>query len=114
MKRGQPRRDWSAVTITAEDECRWCGRAGQTERAHVAGRTYDRKQDNGVRWVNPDSIVGLCRACHTAYDSHRLDLLPCLTLAEQVQAVIDLGGIEAARMRLVPSEYSKLPDRRAA
>lgn len=114
MKRGQPKRDWSEISTTADDPCRWCGVEGRTERAHIAGRTYDRKQDNGIRKVNPDSIVPLCRKHHQQYDAHRLDLLSCLTLPEQVQAVIDLGGIEAARMRLVPSEYSKLPDRRAA
>lgn len=114
MKRKPTPRDWGDVTTTADDPCRWCGVAGQTERAHIAGRAHDRKQDNGVRYVNPDSIVPLCRDHHRQYDAHRLDLLSCLTLAEQVQAVIELGGIEAARIRLVPSEYSKLPGRRAA
>lgn len=113
MKRGHPKRDWSDVTIDRDDPCRWCGETGRTERAHIAGRQYDRKQDNGVRYVTPDSVLGLCRSCHQSYDAHQLDLLPCLTLAEQVQAVIDLGGIEAARIRLAPSEYPKIPNRRA-
>lgn len=114
MKRGQPVRDWSDVDIDRDDPCRWCGETGRTERAHIAGRRFDRKLENGVRKVNPDSVLALCREHHRAYDHHELDLLPVLTLAEQVQAVIDLGGIEAARIRLAPSEYPKIPNRRAA
>lgn len=117
------KRDWSAIQTDRDTPCRVCGSVGKTERAHVAGRRHDRlaRSDNGValshRVVDPDSIVPLCgpatdsSSCHYLYDAHRLDLLPHLTPAEEVRAVADLGGIEAARRRLAPSDYQPAIDR---
>jgi hypothetical protein len=45
-------------------------------------------------------VVELCRKCHVDYDSHQLDLLPYLSLAEQLSAVTVAGGIEAARRQI--------------
>lgn len=121
MKRGQPRRDWrdarEKVQIEAESTgCRACGVFAGLQAAHIAPRRVDRPrtEDSKTLYVHPDRILPLCPECHGRMDSGRLDTLGLLTLAEQVQAVIDLGGIEAARIRLVPSEYSKLPDRGVA
>lgn len=103
------RRDWTAARekVQAEGECRVCGRSDlKLEAAHVAGRFRDPEVRPGLRRVDADSIVPLCGPfgdtdrCHTRYDQHALDLLPHLTLSEQVRAVQDAGGIEAARRRI--------------
>jgi hypothetical protein len=60
--------------------------------------------------VLEDRIVPLCGACHREYDAHELDLLPSLTLAEQVQAVIDSEGIALAYKRTAPLTYRRLQD----
>ena len=112
MKRGSPKRDWSEVTIDAQTPCRVCGIEGRTERAHVAPRKHDARKGKG-RKVNPDSVVPLCgpaldpQSCHYRFDHGELDLLPHLTLAEQLRAVEDLGGIELARKRTAPSDYHR-------
>ena len=49
--------------------------------------------------MSADNIVPLCRDCHTEYDQHRLDLLPFLTLPEQIAAVRQAGGIALAYRR---------------
>jgi hypothetical protein len=49
--------------------------------------------------MSADNIVPLCRECHVEYDQHRLDLLPALTLPEQVAAVRQAGGIALAYRR---------------
>jgi hypothetical protein len=56
--------------------------------------------------MTADAIVPLCREHHTAFDAHRIDLLPHLTYAEQAEAVRVIG-IERARERLAPSEYRR-------
>jgi hypothetical protein len=97
------KRDWAdaRAKVDAEGSCRRCPTAFGVEAAHVIYRAHDVGS-----WVNPDSIVPLCgpatssQTCHGLYDAHRLDLLPYLTLAEQVQAVQDAGGIESARRRI--------------
>lgn len=66
---------------------------------------------SGMLWVNPHDTVPLCGpatdagTCHNAYDSHKLDLLPYLTLQEQLAAVKAAGGLELARTRLAPLAY---------
>lgn len=120
------RRDWSEVSVDRLTPCRVCGIQGRTERAHVAGRKYDRPKRRGglplkLLEVHPDSIVPLCgpagdrHSCHHQYDAGELDLLPYLSLAEQLRAVEDLGGIELARKRLAPSDYHRaIEDARVA
>lgn len=49
--------------------------------------------------MDPANIVGLCRPHHSAYDEHRLDILPYLTVEEQARLVLEAGGIEQARIR---------------
>lgn len=109
-----PARNWE----DAEEKrfyCLVCGTPERVELAHVSGRKFDRPKKQGQKtlWVNPDDVVPLCgpfpEGCHGNYDHYRLDLLPYLTVAEQVRAVECLGGIEAARRRLCPSEYREIP-----
>lgn len=93
------KRDWSDAN-EKRTSCRVCGNPA-VELAHVIGRSNDRPQDGRtVVWVNPDSVVPLCREHHTEYDAHQLDLMSRLTMDEQVQSVRDAGGIELARQRI--------------
>jgi hypothetical protein len=116
-----PKRDWRLIQTTRETPCRICGIEGRTERAHVIGRRADRPVllspeigKTKVLVVHPDSIVPLCgptgdsHACHTQYDAGELDLLPYLTLKEQVRAVEDAGGLELARRRTAPLDYHRV------
>lgn len=100
------RRDWSLAIGKRDEEgaCRVCGSTVRVESAHVISRTCDLTWPGVVTVVRPERIVPLCAECHRAYDAHTLDLLPHLTLAEQVQAVADVG-LEQARVRLAPSAY---------
>lgn len=107
------RRDWSEARRKCDEEarCRRCLRSDVAlEAAHVLGRRYDRPRVEGsttsVLFVSPDSVIPLCRTCHTAYDSKEIGILPFLTVEEQVRAVQDAGSIEAARRRLDPLDYA--------
>ena len=107
-----PKRDWSSIQTDADTPCRVCGHSGQTERAHVSGRRFDKPRP-GKRTlrVNPDDIVPLCgpatdsASCHFRFDAGVLDLLGHLTAAEQVKCVENFGSIEQARIRLAPTAY---------
>lgn len=117
-----PKRDWTAARakVTGEEVCR-LGRAGgdcqgQLEAAHTIGRSCDRPwtppdgfdptvDDTYDLWVNPQAIVPLCRRHHKLYDAHGIDLLPVLTIDEQLRAVLDADGLENARVRLCPLSY---------
>ena len=94
------KRDWRAAEQKRTNWCRMCAKVGRVELAHVIGRARDDR--SGL--VNPDSVVPLCQTCHREYDAGRLDLLPFLTVDEQVQAVRDAGGLEAARRRIIGSD----------
>ena len=107
-----PKRIWDDIQTDAMTPCRYCGHVGQTERAHISGRRFDRpKPGKRTLWVNPDDIVPLCgpatdsASCHFKFDAGLLDLMPYLTPAEQVRAVENFGSIEQARMRLAPTAY---------
>lgn len=111
------RRTWTAahIKIAAErHRCRVCKKKGPVQAAHIIAREHDRKPSLDDReldghilaepyTVHPNRIVPLCEHHHREYDAHRLDLLPHLTLDEQLQAVADAGGIETARIRLTSS-----------
>ena len=115
----EPKRDWTDARAKVDDagRCRVCGldtmqlaMLGRSlEAAHTIGRTHDEPHPDcpsAVLWVNPDHVVELCGpatstdTCHAAYDGHTLDLLPMLTLEEQVAAVRCAGTIAAAVKRL--------------
>lgn len=88
-----------------EDEgcCRVCkASAYQCDSAHL----WDRGMKGG-KFDDPDIIVPLCSAfkggpgCHDKYDARALDILPYLTLDEQISLVRYAGGIERARKRAI-------------
>ena len=92
------RRDWKQARAKVDAEngrCRVCG-APNAEAAHVIPRSLAPGVGNNM---SADNIVPLCRDCHTEYDQHRLDLLPFLTLPEQIAAVRQAGGIALAYRR---------------
>lgn len=111
MRRTQPRRDWSDANEQKRAPCRVCGHV-PVELAHTIGRKHDERRGS-VLYVHPDSVVPLCVHHHRAHDLGRgalgdpFDLLPHLTLDEQLDAVRRAGGIESARRRLAPSCYRK-------
>jgi 5-methylcytosine-specific restriction endonuclease McrA len=93
------RRDWREARQKVEREgfrCRVCRSSFQVEAAHVIPRSLAPGVGTNM---SADNIVPLCRECHVEYDQHRLDLLPALTLPEQVAAVRQAGGIALAYRR---------------
>ena len=109
------RRDWKEARAKVEDEgeCRSCGVldgeryfgniglvVARLEAAHLWPRSRGGLQE-------PDGIVPLCGECHRLFDSHRLDLLSVLRPVEQTELVRQAGGIETARIRVLPSEYPR-------
>ena len=93
-------RNWAEARrkVTDAGRCRVCRTASPPiDAAHVIPRSL---APNGGE--HADAIVELCRECHNRYDSHdpSFDLLPFLSLAEQLSAVTVAGGIEAARRQI--------------
>ena len=86
-------RDWAEARRKVETEgcCRWCGRPGAIEAAHIIPRSRVRPGPG----EDARNIVPLCRDHHALFDSNRLDLLPVLTLEEQAYAVSLFGTYEA-------------------
>jgi hypothetical protein len=89
--------------VEDEGQCRNCGLpARYCDAAHTFDRSLSRSG-----FDDPDLIVPLCSGirgglgCHGLYDSHQLDLLPLLTIEEQVALVRAAGGIERARNRAI-------------
>jgi len=87
-----------------EDEgcCRVCGVfSSYCDAAHLWDRSL-----GGKGFDNADLIVPLCArikgglGCHELYDSHQLDILPFLTVDEQVAVVRASGSIARAMRRL--------------
>jgi hypothetical protein len=118
MKRSEPARDWTDARAKVDEEgcCRICKRSDRKlESAHVLGREHDEPKVNKATgeilkelYVHPDRIFPACGpfpdGCHGDVDLNRVNYLQYLTLEEQVQAVRDAGGIDAARVRLAPVE----------
>jgi hypothetical protein len=117
IKRSEPKRDWTDGRAKVEEEgcCRICKRSDRPlEAAHVLGREHDEPKTGADGWplkelyVDPDRIVPACgpfpAGCHGDVDMRRINLLQHLSLPEQIKAVEDAGGIEAARIRLAPVE----------
>ena len=96
------RRDWSAARdkVEAEGRCRVCKSASHgLDSAHVIPRSLAPAESN----MSADSIVPLCRICHTAFDAHEFSLLEHLTLDEQLAAVRAAGSLDRAR-RIITGE----------
>ena len=110
VRRSNLDRDWSEARAKcdAEGRCRAAADSqfpcsGPLQAAHVVFRGVDRVQEGprgGLRTVvDPLDIVPLCQIHHIAYDGHRFDLLPFLTVDEQAKAVGHMG-LERARRRI--------------
>jgi hypothetical protein len=100
-------RDWDAANMEKRSErCRFCGRRGRIELAHLAGREYDLspalgyesiRLKRGSLFVAPSRVIPLCgpatdpQTCHALQEAGCIDLLPVLTDEEAIQAVADLG-----------------------
>lgn len=95
------KRDWSMAIekCLREGSCRVCGSHEMIDPAHIIPRSLGGRD-------HAESIVPLCRACHTAYDAHRLSLLPYLTVKEEVEAVIAIGGLSRAYNRINQEEVA--------
>jgi len=91
-------RNWADARrkVTDAGRCRVCRTSNPPiDAAHVIPRSL---APNGGE--HADAVVEMCRKCHVDYDCHQLDLLPYLSLAEQLSAVTVAGGIEAARRQI--------------
>jgi hypothetical protein len=89
--------------VETEGRCRVCGDgpAWKLEAAH----TWDRSLGKSS-FDDPDLVVPLCgelhgTGCHQLFDRHSLNLLPYLTLQEQLALVKAAGGIARAMKRAV-------------
>ena len=111
MRRGSPDRNWDDAIEKCRDEgkCRVCKVQRGLDCAHLAPRTHDRPKHVGQKrlYVHPDNAVPLCSHCHYGFDHSELDVLPHLTLEEQLHVVRTLGGLEQARIRLAPLDYRR-------
>jgi hypothetical protein len=113
-------RDWSEVArVHLGEECWVCGSIYDVQWAHIAKRERDGRDKNGRREngrvrVDPLDIVPLCgpatdsTKCHFLFDAGALDLLPILVdrAPEKITRAVDRLGMEGARRRLLPSDYS--------
>jgi hypothetical protein len=116
LRRSEPKRDWTDARAKVDHEgcCRICKRTDRPlEVAHVLGREHDEPKVSKTTgeilqelYVHPDRIFPACgpfpEGCHGDAEYRRINVLSHLTLEEQLQAVKDAGGIEAARIRLEP------------
>lgn len=104
----QPDRNWSDALRKLEPfVCRNCKRHDRgLDLAHTVGRKYDEKRGKRL-YVHPDSVVPLCRIDHQLYDAHKLNILPVLTLGEQLKAV-ELVGLARAYKRLTGDRYENV------
>jgi hypothetical protein len=115
MKRSAPKRIWDDARAKVEEEgkCRVCGIYDDAtidgtrvhiEAAHTIGREHDAvmvgPRGGEVIHVHPDSVIPLCSDDHRALHERRLDLLPYMTLEEQIEATRAAGGIYSAYERL--------------
>jgi 5-methylcytosine-specific restriction endonuclease McrA len=101
------KRDWTAARekVETEAQCRVCDIGGvQLDAAHIIPRSVSSLEGS----MDALNIVSLCRRCHTAYDSHELDLLPYLTVDEQAHACKVARGLESAR-QIITGERGHYP-----
>jgi hypothetical protein len=91
--------DGSGRRLSGAGECKRCDGTGVSR----------------TRYVDPASGLPLCgpnadpNSCHGKQERGELDLLPLMTLEEQLYAVKKLEGIENARVILAPSAYRSAP-----
>ncbi len=96
--RAKNRKSWDEARAKVERDggCRNCG-STPVEVAHVVPRSLGGGQ-------SADSVIGLCRPCHEDQHAHRIELLPLLDEAEQLEAVRVLGLARAYRYTTLPEE----------
>lgn len=98
IKRREPKRIWDKAREKLEREgcCRLCGCTRDLQAAHTIPKAMSDVRIEGPKGgvyllVPEDATVPLCgdfgEGCHGLHDRHEVDLLPVLTLAEQVFAV---------------------------
>lgn len=122
-----PERDWADARSKIDEEgcCRICKRSDvPLEAAHVLGREHDEPKIGvgggqlKVLYVRPDRVFPACgpfpNGCHGDAEYRRINVLPFLTIEEQVRAVLDAGGIAPAHMRLAPVTHREEVERTAA
>ena len=118
-----PDRFWDDARAKVDEEgcCRICKRppapGRPIEAAHVLGREHDEpmvSRSTGeilrVLYVDPNRIFPACGpspgGCHGMAERKEINVLPYLTLEEELQAIRDAGSIEAARIRLEPVTHN--------
>ena len=81
---------WTAAVKKCREEgrCRNCGSRDGLETCHVIARSIGGK-------MKPESVLPLCFRCHRLQHEHRLEILPLLTLDEQLEAVRVVGSARA-------------------
>lgn len=127
----EPDRYWDDARAKVEHEecCRICKKPAAfgrpLEAAHVLGREHDEPRISPITgeplkelYVHPNRTFPACgpfpNGCHGDAEYRRINVLPYLSLEEQLQAVRDADGIEAARIRLAPVEHREEVERSAA
>lgn len=112
----EPKRDWADARAKVEEEacCRICkkeaGSGRPLEAAHILGREHDQPRATrpSVLYVDPDRIIPACgpypAGCHGLVHQKAVDILPVLTIEEQIRALKDAGGLQHARTLLAPVE----------
>ena len=110
MKRGSPNRYWKDAIAKCEEEgrCRLCGIERGLDAAHTIGRQFDEAPDGKkTLYVDPDSVVPLCRPCHESQEHNEVGILEVMTPAEQDYADRRLGSMESARRKPDPLDYRR-------
>jgi hypothetical protein len=88
------------VKIKGEPCCLGCGVRRHPQRVILEGWLAGKT-------TRPDGVVPLCVHCLDEHSRGELDIWPRLRPAEIRFAMRELGGYEAARRVLFPSEYSR-------
>lgn len=82
-----------------EGSCRVCTKTDlQTAHLWPRGR-------GAPKYDEPDICIPLCVDHHTRFDRHELDILPYLSLDEQVATVKAAGGIQRAYDQLTGKQW---------
>lgn len=95
--------------VELEGECRFCGEpAHRCDAAHLWDRSL-----GATGFSESALVVPLCsmikggNGCHDLYDAHRLNLLPYLTIDEQVAVVRAAGSLRRAYNRVTGSDFDR-------
>jgi 5-methylcytosine-specific restriction endonuclease McrA len=81
MRKKPVARDWEDAKVK-RGPCSVCGSSEYAQLHHIVGREFDKKVSSTRRWVDPDSVVSLCKLCHDLVHSHKLSLVGYLSFRE--------------------------------